>query len=322
MATVQTVRGPVDGADLGQTLVHEHIFVLSADVQHNWPEEWGEEQARIEDAVAKLTAVAEAGVGTIVDPTVVGLGRSIPRIQRIAERVPLNIVVATGIYTYNDVPFFFRSRGKGLHPDLPEPMVDLFVRDLTEGVADTGVRAAFLKCAVDEQGTTPDVDRILRAVAAAHQRTGAPIMVHTHPETHQGTAVRGILEAEGVSPAVVMLAHSGDTADVEHLTELAEAGFVLGMDRFGLETVASLEQRVDTVAEMCRRGFEGSMGLSQDTACYIDWAEPAARDWLPRWHYLHIHTDVLPALRERGVSEDQIQTMLVDTPRRWLEAGR
>lgn len=322
MALVQTVRGPVDGAELGPTLVHEHIFVLTTDVQQNWPQEWGDEDARIEDAVAKLTALAATGVRTIVDPTVVGLGRFIPRIARIADRVPLQILVATGIYTYGDVPFFFRSRGRGLHPDLPEPMVDLFVQDLTEGIAGTGVRAAFLKCAVDEHGLTPDVERVLRAVAQAHQATGAPVMVHTHPATQQGLAVRRVLADEGVPPGVVMLAHSGDTQDVEHLTALAEDGFVLGMDRFGLETVASFEQRVDTVAELCRRGYAASMGLSHDTACYIDWAEPAARDWLPRWHYLHIHDDVLPALRERGVTPEQIDTMLVDTPRRWLEAGR
>src|SRR3954451_18007040 len=106
VAQVQTVRGPVDTADLGQVLMHEHVFVLTADVQQNYPEEWGDEDARVADAVSRLTELASRGVRTIVDPTVVGLGRYIPRIQRIAEQVDLNIVVATGCYTYEDVPFF------------------------------------------------------------------------------------------------------------------------------------------------------------------------------------------------------------------------
>ena len=320
MAQVQTVRGPVEGTDLGRTLVHEHVFVLTADVQANWPDEWGDEDERVADAVAKLTELAGTGIRTIVDPTVAGLGRDIPRIARIAALVPLHIVVATGIYTYDDVPFFFRSRGRGLHPDLPEPMVDLFVRDLEAGIADTGVRAAFLKCAVDEHGLTPGVERVLRAVAQAHQRTGAPVMVHTHPGTRRGLDAQRVLAEEGVAPGAVMLAHCGDSDDADHLSALAEAGFFLGMDRFGLETVAGMEQRVEIVAELCRRGYAERMGLSHDTACYIDWAEPAARDWLPRWNYLHIHTDVLPALRERGVTDEQIDAMLVDAPRRWLEA--
>jgi phosphotriesterase-related protein len=97
------VRGPVDTTELGQVLMHEHVFVLSADVQQNYPEEWGSEEQRVADAVAKLTALAATGVRTIVDPTVIGLGRYIPRIQRVAEQVDLNIVVATGCYTYDDV---------------------------------------------------------------------------------------------------------------------------------------------------------------------------------------------------------------------------
>lgn len=321
MTQVQTVRGAIDSAELGPTLVHEHVFVLTADVQANWPGEWGEEDARIAEAVGKLTELTEAGIRTIFDPTVAGLGRDIPRIARIAEQTPLQIVVATGIYTYDEVPFFFRNRGRGLHPDLPEPMVDLFVRDLTEGIAGTDVRAAFLKCAVDEHGLTPGVERVLRAVAQAHVVTGAPIMVHTHPATQRGLDVRRVLAEEGVAPSSVMLAHSGDSDDADHLSELAEAGFFLGMDRFGLETVATMEQRVAIVAELCRRGYADRLGLSHDTACYIDWADPAARDWLPRWNYLHIHTDVLPALRDQGVTEEQIDAMLVQAPRRWLEAG-
>src|SRR6478735_8976581 len=156
MAEVPTVRGPVDTAELGRTLMHEHVFVLNADVQQNYPEEWGDEDQRVADAVEKLTKLGAAGVRTIVDPTVIGLGRYIPRIQRIAEQVDLNIVVATGCYTYDDVPFFFHHRGPALNEalgtEVPDPMVDMFVRDVEEGIAGTGVRAAFLKCAIDEPG--------------------------------------------------------------------------------------------------------------------------------------------------------------------------
>jgi phosphotriesterase-related protein len=132
MVDIATVPGPVDSAALGVTLMHEHVFVLTADVQRNYPLEW-DEDARVADAVARLTALRDTGVTTIVDPTVVGLGRDIPRIQRINARVNLNIVVATGIYTYRDLPFFFRFRGPAVSPDRAEPMVEMFVRDLTEG---------------------------------------------------------------------------------------------------------------------------------------------------------------------------------------------
>ncbi len=319
MGQVETVRGPIDTSELGQTLMHEHVFVLTADVQANLPEPLDEE-ARVSEAAAKLQALADLGVRTIVDPTVIGLGRNVARVKRVNERVDLNIVVATGIYTYDTVPYYFRYRFPT--GDAPDPMVELFVHDLTEGIVDTGVKAAFLKCAVDEPGLTPDVERVLRAVAAAHRITGAPITVHTHPGTRRGLDVARVLSEEGADPARVVLGHSGDTTDLGYLEELASMGYLLGMDRFGLDLATTAEQRVQTVAELCRRGMSRSMVLSHDAACLIDWLDEAAREqFLPNWHYGHIHRDVLPALRAAGVTEEQINDMLVGNPRRYFEAA-
>ena len=325
--TVQTVRGPIETSALGRTYLHEHIFVLSTDVQQNYPDEWGDEETRVADAVQKLSALAAQGVRTIVDPTVVGLGRYIPRIQRIAEQLPdLNIVVATGCYTYDDVPFFFHHRGPALNAitgaEVPDPMVDMFVGDIEDGIAGTGAKAALLKCAIDAQGLTPGVDRVMRAVARAHRRTGTPITVHTHPGSHTALEVKRVLcDEEGVDPRRVVLGHSGDTTDVDHLTELAEAGFVLGMDRFGINLDTTFEARADTVVEMCRRGYADQMVLSQDASCYIDWVDPGVMSMMTQWHYLHIEDDVLPYLREKGVTEEQVTTMLVDVPRRYFETA-
>ena len=327
MPEIQTVRGPVDTAALGRTYMHEHVFVLSADVQANYPDEWGDEEARVSDAVAKLAALAAQGVQTIVDPTVIGLGRYIPRIVGIAEQVPeLNIVVATGCYTYNDVPFFFHHRGPALNAalgtEVPDPMVDLFVGDIDDGIAGTGVRAGLLKCAIDDQGLVGGVERVMRAVAQTHLRTGIPITVHTHPASHTGLEVKRVLvDEEGVDPSRVVLGHSGDSNDAEHLTELAEAGFILGMDRFGVNLETTFEARADIVVELCRRGFAEQMVLSQDAACYIDWIDPNVMSFLSQWHYLHIAEEVLPYLLEQGVTEEQITTMLVDTPRRYFEGA-
>ena len=221
MPQVQTARGPVDTAELGQTLMHEHVFVLNADVQINYPEEWGSEDDRVADAVDRLNKLAGIGVKTIVDPTVIGLGRYIPRIARIAEQVDLNIVVATGCYTYDDVPFYFHYRGPALNEavgaEVPDPMVDMFVKDIEQGIADTQVRAAFLKCAIDHQGMTSGVERVMRAVAQAHRRTGAPITIHTHPGSQQGLAAKKVLDSEGVDPRRVVLGHSGDTTDARSI---------------------------------------------------------------------------------------------------------
>lgn len=319
---VDTVRGSIPAADMGITLMHEHVFVLSPEIIDNYPEAWGDEQAREEAAVEKLNALKAIGVDTIVDPTVIGLGRYIPRIQRIAERTDLNIVVATGVYTYNDVPMYFHFTGPGTALGGDEVMVDMFVRDITEGIAGTGVKAAILKCATDEPGLTPGVERVLRAVAGAHRATGVPITTHTHAHTRRGLDQQRIFAEEGVDLSRVIIGHSGDTTDLDYLEELVAAGSYLGMDRFGLDNILSFDDRVGTVARMCERGHANKMVLAHDAACFMDWLPEAALPVvLPNWHYLHIHNDVLPALHERGVTEEQITTMLVDNPRAIFSHG-
>lgn len=315
---INSVLGPVDAADLGVTLAHEHVFVLTADSQQQWLGEWDEEP-RVAEAVAKLRELAASGVRTIVDPTVDGLGRNIPRIRRINEQVPdLNILVATGIYTYTDVPHYFAHRGPAVLPDLPEPMVDLFVGDITRGIQGTDIKAAFLKCAIDHHGLTSGVERVLRACAKAQLQTGVPLMVHTHPGSKTGLEVQRVLAEEGVAPASVLLAHSGDTSDADHLQELAEAGFLLGMDRFGIDLEMTHDLRVGIVVEMCSRGFAESMVLAQDAACYLDWIQPDLMPMLPDWNYLHVQKDVVPALLERGVTQEQVDTMLIGNPARFF----
>ena len=313
---VETVRGPIPTSGLGVTLMHEHVFVLSPEIMANYPEGWGDEGAREQAAVDKLNALKAIGVDTIVDPTVIGLGRYIPRIQRVAERTDLKIVVATGVYTYNDVPMYFHFNGPGTSRNSPEPMVDMFVRDITEGIAGTGVKAAILKCATDEPGITAGVERVLRAVAQAHRATGVPITTHTHAHTRRGLEQQRVFAEEGVDLTRVIIGHSGDTTDVDYLEELVAAGSYLGMDRFGLDNILAFDDRVDIVARMCERGHADRMVLAHDASCHIDWLPEAALPFvLPNWHYLHIHNDVLPALRGRGVTEEQITTMLVDNPR-------
>jgi len=319
MAMVETVRGPVDTDALGTTLMHEHVFVRSEEVQLNYPAGWDEDE-RVDDAIGKLNALAKRGCQTIADPTVIGLGRDIGRIIRVADGTSLNIIVATGLYTYNDVPFYFRYRGP--RGDGLDPMAQLFIDDLTTGIAGTHVKAAFLKCAIDEPGMTPGVERVLRAVCQAHAETGAPVTVHTHPHSFTGRAVLDVLRAEKTDLSKVVLGHSGDSTDLDYLSELADAGCLLGMDRFGLDVITPFEDRVGTVAAMCERGYADRMVLSHDAACHIDWfpAEVIPR-FAPAWNFGHLFNDVLPALRERGVTESQIQTMLVDNPRRYFSGN-
>ncbi|MGW0162276.1 phosphotriesterase family protein [Mycobacterium sp. NPDC003323] len=322
MSKLSTARGTIETSGLGVTLMHEHVFMMTTEIAENYPEAWGDEERRVADAIDRLNELKSRGVDTVVDLTVIGLGRYIPRIQRVAAATELNIIVATGLYTYNDVPFRFHFQGPGTLLDGPEIMTEMFVRDITEGIADTGIRAAILKCATDEPGVTPGVERVLRAVAAAHRETGVPISTHTHAGLRRGLEQQRIFAEEGVDLSRVVIGHSGDSTDLDYLEELIAQGSYLGMDRFGIDSILPFEQRVDTVARMCERGHAEKMVLSHDASCYFDaLPEDVVPVVMPNWHYLHIHNDVIPALKERGVTDEQLHTMLVDNPRRIFTHG-
>jgi phosphotriesterase-related protein len=315
---VQTVKGPVPAAELGPTLMHEHVFVLDHEIEANYPGRW-DEQVRREDAVKKLTDLSTRGVRTLVDLTVLGLGRYVPRVREIAEQVDINIVVATGLYTYDDVPMFFRFRGPGKLIDGPELLEEFFIRDLTEGIADTGIRAAILKCATDKSGMVPGVERVLRAVARAHRETGAPISTHTDALTERGLEQQAVFREEGVDLERVVIGHCGDTTDLDYLRRLMDAGSYIGMDRFGLDLMLPFEDRVATVVALCEQGYAERMVLSHDASCFThNFDVEAKAELLPQWRYTHLHDEVLPALRDRGVSQSDIDTMLVENPRKVL----
>lgn len=324
---VDTVRGPVELDRLGTTLMHEHVFVLTPDVMQNYGDQWWDEEVRVADAVDKLRRLKDAGVDTIVDPTVVGLGRYIPRVRDVNELVDINIVAATGLYTFDEIPHFFHYQGPGAALDGPELMTEMFVRDIREGIGGTGVRAAFLKCVVEERGLTPDQTRVHAAICEAHQETGVPITVHTNAAHQTGRLALDFFARHGVDLTKVVIGHAGDSNDFDYLRWIMDQGATIGCDRFGLDMYNPTGDRVRTVAALCAQGYADRIVLSHDAACYMDFfsgegAQALLRQALPNWHYLHIPNDVLPLLRKEGVTEQELNAMLVDNPRRYFTPSR
>lgn len=318
--TVPTYRGPVDGPELGVTLMHEHVFVMAPELAANHPDfaEWEEERA-VADAAARLEALRALGVGTLVDMTVLGLGRDPRLVARVAERTTLNIVGATGVYVLSELPLYLKLRGPGAMFDEAEPIVDLLVRDLTRGMGGTGVRAAVIK-ATTERELTADAERALRAAARAHLATGAPISTHSNARRRTGLDQQRVFASEGVDLTRVVIGHAGDSDDLDYLCRLTDAGSYLGLDRFGLDYYLPLERRVATVAALCERGLVDRLLLSSDAACHLDGARASDMARVaPAHRHAHVPADVVPLLLEAGVSAGDVRTMLVDNPRRVLD---
>jgi phosphotriesterase-related protein len=325
VATVETVTGPIDADELGRTLIHEHMITRDEAVAAQWPHvpptapdpDEPEPPDLRQPAIRCARAVLEHGVRTVCEPTAMFIGRDVAFSRGIAEETGLQLVACTGIYTYEHLPPFFLSRE-------PDAIAELFIHDIVDGIQGTEIKAAFLKCAADEPGVTPNIEKVHRAVARASVATGAPIMAHSRPASETGPRQIEIFEEEGVDLGRVQIAHTGDTDDLDYIERLVEKGVYIGMDRFGLDIFLPMERRLETVSALLERGYADRMFLSQDYCATLDWypvevmRQMDAAGLARGWSMTLIHEEVIPALREAGMTGLQLETMLISNPKRWL----
>jgi phosphotriesterase-related protein len=330
MPTIETVTGAIDAAELGTTLVHEHLRAQDEAVHIQWPhaESLGgipEREVQADEvrdvAVEAARATVELGVHSICDPTAMFLGRDVEFMRGVAEETGLQVVACTGIYTYDYLPPFFAARD-------PDQVAALFVGDIERGIQGTEIKAAFIKCAADEPGITENVEKVHRAAARASVQTGAPIMAHSRPASDTAPKQVDIFEEEGVDLSRVQIAHTGDTDDLDYIERLLDRGVFVGLDRYGVEMYLPYDQRHATTVALLERGHEKQLFLSADSCATLDWFPYAVAEQLiaagavKDWNIRMVPERVLPDLRGAGMSEDQERTVMVENPVAWLTGER
>jgi phosphotriesterase-related protein len=324
MVTVPTSAGEVSVDDLGVVLMHEHVFIRTETLQWGWPGFGGwDEEGEVAAARERLARLKRAGVDTILDMTIPGLGRDPAPVTRAAEGTGLRVMFATGYYTLDWLPYAFQFRGPGKFLDGDDRLLEsLFERDVTKGIGDTGIRAAVLKLVTDVKGMTRDVTRLARAVANVSVRTGTVICTHANAATRRGLDQQRIFAECGVDLGKVVIGHSNETTDLDYLQKIIDAGSYVGWDRCGQSMDVPLDSQLDTLAELCYRGNASRVMLSHDKASFIDyWTGAEIDKVMPDWQYTYITSGVLPGLRDRGVPEEEIEQMLVRNPREFFAQG-
>ncbi len=316
MASIESVTGPLDADDLGTTLIHEHFRARDESNAAQFPHLYDEEALEAAAIDAATQALAR-GVKSICEPTAMLLGRDVRFIEHVAKQTGLQTVACTGIYTYEYLPLFWQSRDADV-------MADAFVHDIEEGIQGTSIKAGFLKCAADAPGVIETIEKIHRACARASLRTGVPVMAHSRPASDTGPRQVEIFLEEGVDPSKIQVAHTGDTDDLGYIEGLLEKGVFIGLDRFGIEMYLPMEKRIATTLALLERGYADQLFLSADSCASLDWfpeemeeqfiAQGAVKDWT----ITLVPDQVIPALREGGMTEEQLTTMMEENPRRWL----
>jgi phosphotriesterase-related protein len=319
MARVETVQGAVEEQELGVVLAHEHVRFRDEAVAAEWPSRY-DEGLELDAALLAVRAAKDRGVQTIIDPTAMYGGRDVRFMKRVADETGVRIIACTGIYSYDHLPHYFENRDVDV-------MADHFVEDIEKGIQGTDIKAAFLKCAADAPGVTEHVEKIHRAVARASVQTGASIMAHSMPAVATGPRQVEIFKEEGVDLARVQIAHCGDTDDIGYIEGLIEQGVYVGLDRYGLEMYQTIDKRNATAAELLRHGHAERLIISQDFCATIDWFPPEAAEVfegsgaIRNWSMTLVFDEVVPALREQGVMDDDtFATIFRENPRRWLTA--
>ncbi len=321
MATVNTVLGTCKPEDLGFTLIHEH---LTAGFPGWELDNYGFDRKRaVADAVEKLKELRGLGVSSFVDPCPMELGRDPEFAAEVADKSGMRVVIATGLYNEAlGIPPHFR----GLPVD---DIAGVYVRELTEGIGNTGIKAGLIKTATGgvpgmtetAQRIGPYEEKCLRAAARAHKATGAPILCHNDESRPFGRETLDIFADEGVNFNRVLIGHACGVGDMRYYFDILERGAWLGFDRFGIEAIAPDKMRLASLIGLLAVGYDRIM-LSHD---YVNcWLGRMTKEWqafidkCPNWHYAHISRNILPALSKAGVSEGTIRTMTVDNPRSYF----
>lgn len=317
MRTVPTVLGPVPVDELGVTLMHEHLLI-------GWPG-WEYDVAAPRASLTELAKICTErmlelqsyGVRTLVDPCPMDLGRDVELMARVSQDSGVHIICATGLYKEDQgAPPYFKFRAR--FADATQEIRDAFVRELTEGVGTTGIKPGVIKAATGAHQITPYEEMVLRAAAQAACATGTPLTTHTEDGT-MGREQLDLFAAEGVELKHVIIGHSCGSADLRYHVDMLDRGCFLGFDRFGLEIVHPDRLRLAALIGLLGIGFAKQIVLSHDSVwCWRGRPLPLPKTVLPHWRPTYLFTDILPRLREAGVSQDKIDTMLVANPRRFF----
>jgi phosphotriesterase-related protein len=303
--------------------MNERVFLLSLGLQVAYPGFGGwVAENEIPPAQEQLRKLKSMGTDTIVDLSTLDTGREINALLAATEDTGLQVIAATGLHELvaplNHLGPFGSRAG-------PEPLDTLFMYDINDGIQGTGIKAGVLTCSTDEAQLTTNGERLLRAVARVHFRTGVPIIALANPANQSGLIQQQLFAEEGIDPERVIIGHSGDTTDLDYLERLIGAGHLVGMDRFGLPDSMgpTLDERCRTVAELIWKGYVDRIVLSHETNVFSDSIPQQLRDDLDAANpdgYEFIARSVMARLRELGITQSQIDQMLIENPKKFFSS--
>ncbi len=320
MNQVQTVTGPVSADALGRTLMHEHFLYGYCGYQGDATLGPFDEEAALRVCVAAAETAKSYGIRTIVDATTNECGRNVRFLKRVSEASGVNIICSTGYYFEQESSYaywLFRSA----FADITEEIAEMMIAELTEGVEGTGIRAGVIKLGSSRDTITPMEQCFFRAAARAQRETGCAIITHTQRGT-MGPEQASLLIESGADPAKIAIGHMCGNTDLNYHRRVLAQGVFVNLDRFGLQgelfhTPTDME-RVDLIEALVAAGYEDKILLGHDSVNVQlgrpNVMTPFMQEALRDANIGNIGNKVLPELRRRGFTEEQLDRFLIWNP--------
>ena len=314
---VHTVTGPIPVRALGRTLMHEHLLIASPGWEFDQLEPGPTFHDMLERSVERIEELKSAGYSSLVDPCPVDMGRNVELMQAVARRTGFNIICATGLY-HGDLGAAAHWRHRmTLAPDTHERLADIFIKELTLGVGDTGVKPGILKTATGRV-VTPYEQMLMTATALASLATGAPITTHT--EGIHGDVQLETMCGAGVAADRIVVGHSCGSNDHSYHRSLLDRGAYLGFDRFGFRPANTDENRVDSLVRLIGAGFGERIVVSQDCVlCRRGGVDSRVEQRADG--FLGFDRTIVPMLHERGIPATEIDRLTIENPKRFFSGA-
>lgn len=293
--------GDVDPEQLGPTHSHEHVlFDPIVDK--------GEDLRRTDsaEAISELNSFHTAGGSGLVDATVEELGRDPEAVAEVSRATGVHVILATG-HTAQE----WWDGGLELEARTIEDLAEEMLTDLTAGLSGTGIKAGVIKVGTSLHEVTVAEARIIEAAASAHRATGAPITTHTSGGTMGWEQLQHLLGQDVPADRICIGHLDRRMALADHLA-LAEAGAYLGYDQISKERHGLDQERAEILAQLVSAGHTSRIMLGSDLARRSDMSSRGGPG------LSHVLTRFIPLLAGRGVSAEELRTILVDNPRRFL----
>lgn len=318
---VNTVLGPVSADDLGTTLVHEHIC-------YGYPGWDGDQTVApfkpeevIANGVATLNLLKSLGVKTYIDATANDGGRYPEIMRAVSEQTGVNIICSTGFYYEGQgSPTYWKFRST--LGDIRDELYELFFKEITIGIRGTGIKAGVIKVGTSKGVITPYERLMLETAARVQKDTGVPIITHTQEGT-MGPEQADILIAAGADPRKVQIGHMSDNVNIDYQLDTLRRGVYVAWDRMGLQGLVGCpmdEQRYPVMIDLIKKGYVDKLMISHDFI--ITWLgrplkiPEAALPFISNWFPNHLFNNIIPRLKAGGVTDEQIQTIITENPKR------